>query len=68
MEWEKERKYVVDLKRFADANGDECFGAQTLNGEGDAAGYVSDGSVRFENSHFRTRREKNNGNRERGKE
>lgn len=40
------------MKSFADANGDEIFGAKTLNGERNAACYVTDCSVRLEYPHF----------------
>lgn len=47
----KTDNYIVNLESFADADSDEGFGAQSLNGERDAARYVSNGSVRFEYSH-----------------
>ena len=43
--------YIVNLESFADADGDEGFGAEALNGDGDGAGCVPDCSERLEDSH-----------------
>lgn len=44
--------HVVNLESFADADGDEGLGAQSLNGERNGARYVSYCSKRFENPHL----------------
>uniref|UniRef100_A0A2P2KHA7 WD repeat-containing protein 36 n=1 Tax=Rhizophora mucronata TaxID=61149 RepID=A0A2P2KHA7_RHIMU len=42
---------IVNLEGLADADGDEGLGAQSLDGKRNAAGYVSDCSVRFKDTH-----------------
>lgn len=44
--------YVENLKSLSNTDGDKSFGAEPLNGEGDAAGDTSDSSIRFKNPHF----------------
>lgn len=47
----KKNYYIVDLKCFPNADGDEGLGAETLHGEWDARCNVSNRPKWFENSH-----------------
>lgn len=48
----KKKYYVVNLKSLANTDSDEGFGAQSLNGEGDATRDVSNCPKSLEDSHF----------------
>lgn len=50
--WLHREAYIVNLPRFAHADGYKGFGPESLHGEGDAACYVTNSSERFEDSHF----------------
>lgn len=49
--WE-ELEYIVNLKSFANTDGDKCLSPQTLNRERNAACYVPNCSIRFKNPHL----------------